>query len=120
MLNERRNAGEIRTEVQKNDNGKQAKVSVGDIEMSTVDDQPTRSMSARVAWEETHSSISMDDSSSHKLANNIRTLINIRKFIANMKSPSIRGSSMSPQKQRMVSPKENVGDGRMLTWRCKS
>ena len=114
LTNERRSAGEIRTEAQKNGNGKQGKVSVSDIEMSTVGDKPTRSMSARVAWEETHSSISMDDSSSHKLAHNIRTMINIRKFIANLKSPSIRGSSMSPQKQRIESPKENVGEEKMV------
>ena len=91
LTNERRSAGEIKTEVQKNGNGKQAKVSVSDIEMSTVSDKPTRSMSARVAWEETHSSISMDDSSSHKLAHNIRTMINIRKFIANLNPPRFEG-----------------------------
>ena len=42
LTNERRSAGEIRTEAQKNGNGKQGKVSVSDIEMSTVGDKPTK------------------------------------------------------------------------------
>ena len=91
----------------------QTELNVGDIEMSSIDEKPTRSMSARLAWQETNSSFGMDDSSSHKLAHNIRRLINIRKFIANLKSPSIRGSSMSPQKQRIGSPKLSVGDESM-------
>ena len=63
--------------------------------------------------QETHSSISMDDSSSHKLAHNIRTLINIRKFIANLEILYSRVVD-DPQKQRIASPKlmlemEHVG-----------
>jgi phospholipid-translocating P-type ATPase (flippase) len=82
-----------------------------ELELTEVDKRPiSHSLSGVAAFEKTNSSFGMDDHASSSLARNMRKLINIKKFVNKLRSPSILGSSPSKQQAKKSSTMESMAE----------